>query len=57
VAGFEFPASCEEAAMALQRRGKVKVLLPAGLHDGVTQIVGVKQDDHLDSGRCLELPD
>ena len=56
-AGFELPAVCAEAAIAFQRGGNVKVLLPAGLHDGVTQRVGVKQDHDLDASGGLELPD
>jgi hypothetical protein len=47
----------EEAAIALQRGGKVKVLLPASFHDGVTQIVGIKEDQDLDAGRGLAPPD
>jgi hypothetical protein len=56
-AGFELPALFAEAAMAFQRGGNVNVLLPAGLHDGVTPRVGVKQDHDLDASGGLELPD
>ena len=55
--GVEFPALLEEAAVAFQGRGKVKLLLPASLHDRRAQIIGIKEDQHLDTRRGLEFPD
>ena len=55
--GVELPALLEAAAVALQGGGQVKLLLPAGLHDRVAQRVGIKEDQHLDAHRGLELPD
>jgi hypothetical protein len=54
---FEFPAVLVEASIALQGRGKVEVLIPARLDDASTEIVGVKQDHHLDAGGGLDLPE
>jgi hypothetical protein len=53
---LELPAGLEQAAMALQRRGKVKTLLSAGLDHGSTEIVGIKQDHDLHPGGGVELP-
>jgi hypothetical protein len=47
-AGFQLPAVFEEAPVACQRGSNVKGLRPAGLHDGVTPIVGVTPDHDLD---------
>src|SRR5262249_16873593 len=47
----------KEAAVGLERGGEVKVLLPARLDDSPTEIVGIKQDHHLNAGGGLELPD
>jgi hypothetical protein len=55
--GLELPALREETAVALHGGGKVTPLLPAGFYDRPTQIVGVKEDQHPDAYRRLELPD
>lgn len=55
-ARLEFPALLEEASIAPERGGKVKVLLATGLHDGPTQRVGIKQHHDLDARRGLALP-
>jgi hypothetical protein len=55
--GFELPAVFAEAAVAFQRGSEVQVLRPAGVHDGATQRVGVKQDHDLDASGGLALTD
>jgi hypothetical protein len=42
-AGLEFPIAFEEAAIALERAGKVEALLTTGLDHSGAEIIGIKQ--------------
>ena len=53
----ELPALLEQAPIALQGGGKMKLLLAAGLHNRGTQIIGIEQHHDLDTRRRCALPD
>ena len=52
----ELPALLEQAPIALQGGGKMKLLLAAGLHNRGTQIIGIEQHHDLDTRRRCALP-
>src|SRR5918998_2973665 len=54
---LELPARPPEIAMASQGGDKVETRLPTRLDHGGTEIVGIKQDEELDAGRGVALPD
>ena len=53
---LELPAWLEEAPITLEGGGKVEVHLPAGPHHRGAQIIRIKQHDHLNACRGVELP-
>jgi hypothetical protein len=56
-AGFEFPSLFEEATVGLERSGNGEALLPTGRYHRRTEIIGIKQHNHLDAAGGREYPD
>ena len=55
--GFELPALFEEAPIALEGGSKVTALLTTGMHDGVAEVIRIKQHHHRGAYGGAELPD